>query len=62
MPQPPLGGLSTDHTHWIHPPKKDFFLPVGVLSKVFRGTLVPLCKQLLSAASTGSAPFCATPL
>jgi Putative transposase len=32
----PAGGLSTDHTRWIKP-RYDFFLPVEVLSHVFRG-------------------------
>jgi hypothetical protein len=41
----PAGGLSPDHTHWIHPRKKDFFLPVGVLSKVFRGKFIAALQQ-----------------
>ena len=32
----PAGGLSPDHSRWIHP-KYHFFLPVKVLSRVFRG-------------------------
>jgi hypothetical protein len=32
----PAGGLSPDHQHWIHP-RYPFFLPVKVLSRVFRG-------------------------
>ena len=32
----PAGGLSVDHTRWIKP-RYDFFLPVKVLSRVFRG-------------------------
>lgn len=32
----PGGGLSPDHQHWIHP-RYAFFLPVKVLSRVFRG-------------------------
>jgi len=35
----PAGGLSADHTRWIHP-KYPFFLPVKVLSRVFRGKFV----------------------
>lgn len=31
----PAGGLSTDHQRWVHPPYA--FLPVKVLSKIFRG-------------------------
>ena len=34
----PAGGLSKDGTEWIKAPK-NFFLPVKVLSKVFRGIL-----------------------
>lgn len=32
----PAGGLSADHTAWVHP-RYPFFLPVKVLSCVFRG-------------------------
>jgi len=32
----PTGGLSLDHQHWVHP-RSAFFLPVKVLSRVFRG-------------------------
>jgi hypothetical protein len=35
----PTGGLSPDHQHWIHP-RYAFFLPVKVLSRVFRGKFV----------------------
>ena len=35
----PAGGLSPDHAHWI-PAKYHFFLPVKVLSRVFRGKFV----------------------
>jgi hypothetical protein len=35
----PSGGLSPDHRHWIHP-RYAFFLPVKVLSRVFRGKFV----------------------
>ena len=31
------GGLSPDHAHWQSPRNAHFFLPAGVLSKVFRG-------------------------
>ena len=33
----PAGGLSPDHQRWVHPQHHKFFLPVKVLSKVFRG-------------------------
>src|SRR5215467_7505063 len=35
----PAGGLAADHQRWIHP-KYAFFLPVNVLSSVFRAKLV----------------------
>jgi hypothetical protein len=40
----PAGGLSPDHTHWIHP-RYPFFLPVGVLSRIFRGKFVAGLKR-----------------
>jgi hypothetical protein len=36
----PAGGLSPDHRRWIHPTYAGFFLPVRVLSRVFRGKFV----------------------
>jgi hypothetical protein len=35
----PAGGLSPDHERWVHP-RYPFFLPVKVLSRVFRGKFV----------------------
>jgi len=46
----PAGGLSPDHHHWIHPKYAGFFLPVKVLSRVFRGKFV---EQLRRAATSG---------
>src|SRR5215475_4072911 len=40
----PAGGLSADHSRWVHP-RYQFFLPVGVLSKVFRGKFVAGLKR-----------------
>lgn len=40
----PAGGLSPDHTRWIHP-RYPFFLPVKVLSRVFRGKFVAGLRQ-----------------
>jgi hypothetical protein len=37
----PAGGLSSDHTRWIHG-RADYFLPVKVLSRVYRGKLLDL--------------------
>jgi Putative transposase/Transposase zinc-binding domain len=36
----PTGGLAPDHQGWIHPHYEGFFLPVKVLSRVFRGKFV----------------------
>jgi hypothetical protein len=41
----PAGGLSPDHSRWIHP-KYPFFLPVKVLSRVFRGKFAAGLKRL----------------
>jgi hypothetical protein len=40
----PAGGLSADHTRWIKP-HYDFFLPVKVLSRVFRGKFYAALKR-----------------
>jgi len=40
----PTGGLSPDHSRWVHP-RYDFFLPVGVLEEVFRGKFVDGLKR-----------------
>jgi hypothetical protein len=40
----PAGGLSLDHQRWIRP-RYAFFLPVKVLSRVFRGKFVAGLKQ-----------------
>ena len=42
----PAGGLSEDGMEWVSAPKK-FFVPVKALSKMFRGILVRLLKQLM---------------
>jgi hypothetical protein len=49
----PSGGLSLDHTHWIHT-RCSFFLPVKVLSRVFRGKFVAGLKR---ACSEGTLRF-----
>ena len=41
------GGLSLDHTHWIHT-RYSFFLPIKVLSRVFRGKFVAALKRACS--------------
>jgi hypothetical protein len=41
----PAGGLSPDHSRWIRP-RYPFFLPVKVLSRVFRGKLLAGLKRL----------------
>jgi hypothetical protein len=40
----PAGGLSPDHTRWIHP-RYPFLVPVKVLSRVFRGKFVAGLKK-----------------
>jgi len=40
----PAGGLSSDHQHWVHP-QYPFFLPVRVLSRMFRGKFVAGLKR-----------------
>jgi hypothetical protein len=44
----PAGGLSPDHTRWIAA-RTGFFLPVRVLSRVFRGKFVAGLRQLHAA-------------
>ena len=44
----PGGGLSPDHTRWI-PSPPNFFLPVRVLSRVFRGKFVAGLRQAFHA-------------
>ena len=44
----PAGGLSPDHTRWIAS-KPGFFLPVRVLSRVFRGKFVAGLRKLHAA-------------
>ncbi len=41
----PSGGLSSDHSRWVHP-RYSFFLPVKVLSRVFRGKFCAGLKRL----------------
>ena len=41
----PAGGLAPDHSHWVHP-RYPFFLPVKVLSRVFRGKFLAGLKTL----------------
>ena len=44
----PGGGLSPDHTQWI-PCRKKFFLPVRILSRMFRGKFLAYLKQAFEA-------------
>ena len=41
----PAGGLSPDHQRWIRPKYAGFFLPVKVLSRVFRGKFVAALRR-----------------
>ena len=42
----PAGGISRDHTRWVPPRYPGFFLPVKVLSRVFRGKFIAGLKRL----------------
>jgi hypothetical protein len=48
----PAGGLSPDHSRWI-PASVNFFLPVKVLSRVFRGKFVEGLRELHSQGKLG---------
>jgi hypothetical protein len=48
----PAGGLAPDHAQWV-PAPTSFFLPVRVLSKVFRGKFVDGLKRLFQAKQLG---------
>jgi hypothetical protein len=41
----PAGGLARNHTRWIYPKYAGFFLPVKVLSRVFRGKFVDALRR-----------------
>ena len=44
----PAGGLSEDGTEWINT-RKNFFLPVKILSKIFRGVLWSMLEKHLAS-------------
>jgi hypothetical protein len=46
----PAGGLAPDRQHWVHP-RYPFFLPVRVLSRVFRGKFTAGLKQAFRKGS-----------
>ncbi len=48
----PAGGIAPDHSRWVHP-STGFFLPVRVLSKVFRGKFVAGLQSLFRKGSLG---------
>src|SRR5208337_1200514 len=41
----PAGGLALDHSRWVTTRRRGFFLPVRVLSRMFRGKLLAFLKQ-----------------
>jgi hypothetical protein len=43
----PAGGLSKDRMEWVASPKK-FFLPVKVLSRIFRGILCKILSEVIN--------------
>lgn len=49
----PAGGLSADHTRWI-PSQQRFFLPVEVLSEVFRGKFREALEEAFAKGQLGS--------
>jgi hypothetical protein len=56
----PVGGLSPDRTQWIHP-RYPFFLPVKVLSRIFRGKFVAALRRAFRLGRL-SLPGCLQPL
>jgi hypothetical protein len=44
----PSGGLSSDHQCWVHP-RYAFFLPIKVLSRIFRGKFIAGLKRAFHA-------------
>ena len=48
----PAGGLSPDHRQWVRP-RYPFFLPVKVLSRVFRGKFVAGLRELHATGKLG---------
>jgi Putative transposase/Transposase zinc-binding domain len=48
----PAGGLSLDHSRWIQS-RRSFFLPVKVLSRVFRGKFTQALKRAFSQGQLG---------
>ena len=51
----PGGGLDPDHTRWIST-RPDFFLPVRVLSQVFRGKLLAKLERAIDRAKVPPGP------
>lgn len=51
----PGGGLDVDDTRWI-PAPRDFFLPVRVLARVFRGKLLSLLEKAVNRAKIREGP------
>jgi hypothetical protein len=56
----PAGGLSPDHQHWIRPKCAGFFLPVKVLSRVFRGKFVEALRDAYARGALDLAGATAT--
>ncbi len=45
----PAGGVSPDGQRWVRPKADDFFLPVRVLSRLFRGKFIDMTKRAFAA-------------
>jgi len=55
----PAGGISVDHSRWVRPRYPRFFLPVKVLSQVFRGKFIAGLKRLYRRKQLRCAGPCA---
>jgi len=54
----PAGGISLDHSRWVHP-RYSFFLPAKVLSRAFRGKFIAGLKRLYRRRQLRCAGPCA---
>ena len=50
----PAGGLALDNSRWITTKRRGFFLPVRVLSRMFRGKLLPSSSRATGVANYAS--------
>ena len=60
----PAGGLAPDHSRWVATRRRGFFLPVRVLSRMFRGKLLSFLKRSYRSGElcfTGKLPALSSP-